>query len=126
MVKVALLLPLTASGSTSAVAKALKQAAGFKAWRWVVERTQSWMHRFRRVVIRWDKKVRNSLGFLHLACAYITYRQSGNMLKKVVVKGGSADLQTSHRKPHVSRHLILDRLRTFVYAPGHGHSPAHD
>ena len=58
-------------------AKALKQAAGFKARRWVVERTHSWMNRFRRVLIRWDKKVRNYLGFLHLACAYITYRQSG-------------------------------------------------
>jgi len=58
-------------------AKALKQEAGFKARRWVVERTHSWMNRFRRVLIRWDKKVRNSLGFLHLACAYITYRQSG-------------------------------------------------
>jgi putative transposase len=58
-------------------AKALKQEAGYKARRWVVERTHSWMHRFRRVLIRWDKKVRNYLGFLHLACAYITYRQSG-------------------------------------------------
>jgi putative transposase len=58
-------------------AKALKQEAGFKARRWVVERTHSWMNRFRRVLIRWDKKVRNYLGFLHLACAYITYRQSG-------------------------------------------------
>jgi len=58
-------------------AKALQQEAGFKARRWVVERTHSWMNRFRRVLIRWDKKVRNSLGFLHLACAYITYRQSG-------------------------------------------------
>ena len=58
-------------------AKALKQEAGFKARRWVVERTHSWMNRFRRVLIRWDKKVRNFLGFLHLACAYITYRQSG-------------------------------------------------
>jgi putative transposase len=35
------------------------------------------MNRFRRVLIRWDKKVRNYLGFLHLACAYITYRQAG-------------------------------------------------
>ena len=35
------------------------------------------MNRFRRVLIRWDKKVRNYLGFLHLACAFITYRQSG-------------------------------------------------
>jgi putative transposase len=58
-------------------AKALKQEAGFKARRWVVERAHSWMNRFRRVLIRWDKNVRNYLGFLHLACAYITYRQSG-------------------------------------------------
>jgi len=58
-------------------AKALKEETGFKARRWVVERTHSWMNRFRRVLIRWDKKVRNYLGFLHLACAYITYRQSG-------------------------------------------------
>jgi putative transposase len=58
-------------------AKALKQEAGFKARRWVVERTHSWMNRFRRVLIRWDKNVRNDLGFLHLACAFITYRQSG-------------------------------------------------
>ena len=58
-------------------AKALKQEAGYKARRWVVERTHSWMNRFRRVLVRWDKKVRNYLAFLHVACAYITYRQSG-------------------------------------------------
>jgi transposase len=58
-------------------AQALKQEVGFKARRWVVERTHSWMNRFRRVLIRWDKKVCNYLGFLHLACAYITYRQAG-------------------------------------------------
>jgi transposase len=58
-------------------AQALKHEAGCKARRWVVERTHSWMNRFRRVLIRWDKKVHNYLGFLHLACAYITYRQAG-------------------------------------------------
>jgi putative transposase len=58
-------------------AQAIKQEAGNKARRWVVERTHSWMNRFRRVLIRWDKKVHNYLAFLHLACAYITYRQSG-------------------------------------------------
>ena len=58
-------------------AKALQQDAGFRARRWVVERTHSWMNRFRRVLIRWDKKVCNYLGFLHLACAYITFKQSG-------------------------------------------------
>jgi putative transposase len=58
-------------------AKALKEETGFKARRWVVERTHSWMNRFRRVLIRWDKKACNYLGFLHLVCAYITYRHSG-------------------------------------------------
>jgi putative transposase len=58
-------------------AKALKQEAGCKARRWVVERTHRWMNRFRRGLIRWDKNVRNDLACLHMACAYMTYRQAG-------------------------------------------------
>jgi putative transposase len=58
-------------------AQAIKREAGDKARRWVVERPPSGMNRFRRVLVRWDKKVRNYLAFLHLACASITYRQSG-------------------------------------------------
>jgi putative transposase len=58
-------------------AQAIKQEAGYRARRWVVERTHSWMNRFRRILIRWDKKGANYLAFLHLACAYITYKQSG-------------------------------------------------
>lgn len=57
--------------------QAIKQEAGYKARRWVVERTHSWMNRFRRILVRWDKKAQNYLAFLHLACAYITYRQAG-------------------------------------------------
>ncbi len=57
--------------------QAIKQEAGYKARRWVCERTHSWMNRFRRILVRWDKKVENYLAFLHLACAYITYKQSG-------------------------------------------------
>ncbi len=58
-------------------AQVLKRQVGFKARRWVVERTHSWMNRFRSVLIRWDKKVENYLGLLHLACAFITYRATG-------------------------------------------------
>jgi transposase len=47
-------------------AQALKHEASVKARRWVVERAHSWINRFRRVLIRWDKKVCNYLGFLHL------------------------------------------------------------
>ena len=58
-------------------AQALKRQAGFRARRGVVERTQSWMNRFRRVLIRWDKKADNYLAFLHFACALIAFRASG-------------------------------------------------
>jgi putative transposase len=58
-------------------AQAVKRQVGFKARRWVVERTHSWINRFRGVLIRWDKKVENYLGLLHLACAFITYRAAG-------------------------------------------------
>jgi putative transposase len=58
-------------------AQAMKKEVGFKARRWVVERTHSWMNRFRRVLIRWEKKVENYFGMLHFVCAWITYRMAG-------------------------------------------------
>ncbi len=36
-------------------AKDIKREAGFRARRWVVERTHGWLNRFRRILIRWDK-----------------------------------------------------------------------
>jgi transposase len=58
-------------------AERIKREAGFKARRWVVERTHSWMNRFRAILIRWEKKAQNFLALLHLACAYITFKQTG-------------------------------------------------
>jgi transposase len=46
---------------------------GYRARRWVVERTHSWMNRFRRLLIRWEKKADNYLAFVHFACAWITW-----------------------------------------------------
>ena len=50
---------------------------GYRARRWVVERTTSWLNRFRRLLIRWEKKEENYLAILHLACAWITYKRAG-------------------------------------------------
>jgi putative transposase len=58
-------------------AQAIKREAGYKARRWVVERTHSWMNRFRAILIRWEKKAANYLALLHLSCAYITFKQAG-------------------------------------------------
>jgi putative transposase len=35
------------------------------------------MNRFRRLLIRWEKKVANYEAMLHLACAWITLRAAG-------------------------------------------------
>ena len=50
------------------------QLPGFRARRWVCERTHSWMNRFRRILIRWEKKIENYIAFLHLTCANIVWR----------------------------------------------------
>jgi len=58
-------------------AKELKEEARKRAGRWVVECTHSWMNRFRRILVRWDKKSENYLAFLHFACALIAFRAAG-------------------------------------------------
>ena len=58
-------------------AKAIRQEAGYKARRWVVERTHSRLNRFRRILIRWDKSPDNYIAFPHFACALITLRAAG-------------------------------------------------
>lgn len=55
----------------------LKRKAGAKARRWVVERTHSWMNRFRGILIRWNKKAENYLSMLHLVLGIITCRAIG-------------------------------------------------
>ena len=44
--------------------------------RWVVERTNSWHNRFRKLLVRYEKKVENYLGLVQLACCVIIYRRT--------------------------------------------------
>jgi putative transposase len=43
----------------------------------VVERVHAWMNRFRRLLIRRDKKPQNYQEFLHFACGLIAFRATG-------------------------------------------------
>ena len=54
-----------------------EKAAGQKARRWPVERTHSWMNRFRSILTRWTKKAANYEGLLHFVCGLIAYRAAG-------------------------------------------------
>ena len=58
-------------------AQAIKREAGFKARRWVVERTHSWLNRYRRILIRWDKSPEHYIAFLHFAGTLIALRAAG-------------------------------------------------
>jgi transposase len=50
--------------------------AGLRARRWVVERTHSWLNRFRGLLIRWSKNPENHRALIHLACGLITWRMA--------------------------------------------------
>jgi putative transposase len=52
----------------------LERNPAFRARRWVVERTHSWLNRFRGLLIRWSKKPQNHRALLQLACGLITWR----------------------------------------------------
>ena len=49
---------------------------GLGACRWFVERTISWLHQFRRLRIRWDRRPEIHQAFLTLAAGIICYRFS--------------------------------------------------
>jgi putative transposase len=52
----------------------IRDIPNYRARRWVVERTHSWMNRFRRLLIRWEKKPENYLAMIHLSFATIAVR----------------------------------------------------
>lgn len=53
-----------------------KKQRGAQARRWVVERTHSWLNRFRRLLVRWEKREDTYLAMLHFACGIITWRSA--------------------------------------------------
>lgn len=57
--------------------KDLPKKPGQKARRWVVELVHSWINRFRKLLVRFEKSQQSYLAFLHLACSIICFRKSG-------------------------------------------------
>ena len=47
--------------------------------RWKIERLFAWLNNFRRLVSRWEVKLENYLGFVHLGCLRILLRQPAFM-----------------------------------------------
>ena len=51
-----------------------EDAHGLGTIRWFIERTFSWLHQFRRLRIRWDRKPEIHQAFLSLAAGLVCYR----------------------------------------------------
>jgi putative transposase len=43
--------------------------------RWVVERTNSWHNRFRKLLVRYEKKIENYFALVCLGCCILIYRR---------------------------------------------------
>ena len=53
---------------------------GWRARRWVVEATHSWLNRNRGILIRWCKKDDNHLALLQLAAGLIAFKKARRVL----------------------------------------------
>jgi putative transposase len=49
----------------------------WKARRWVVEVSHSWFNRFRKILVRYEKRADTYMALLHMAAAIIAYRKVG-------------------------------------------------
>jgi transposase len=47
-----------------------------KARRWIVEVSHSWLNRFRKLLVRYEKRTTSYLGLLMLGCAFIALRKA--------------------------------------------------
>src|SRR5262249_53494256 len=43
--------------------------------RWLIERTNSWLQNFRRLVVRYERSVKNFEALVHMACALIALKK---------------------------------------------------
>jgi len=65
-----------AAASQDAGIAGIADHADKKPRRWVVERTLSWLQRWRGILIRWEKKPQNYLASLKLASALLWFRRA--------------------------------------------------
>lgn len=55
--------------------QAAKDGCRHPARRWVVERTHSWLNRFRKLLVRFEKLAESHEALLEIACALIVFRR---------------------------------------------------
>ena len=54
--------------------------SGLGRYRWVVERTFAWLHQFKRLLVRYDRRADIHQAFLAIGCCLVCYRRLRNSL----------------------------------------------
>lgn len=101
-------------------ARAKRRRKNFKPRRWVVERTHSWMNRFRSVLIRWAKLVANYKALLHLSCALIVWKKV--LLLRAEARA-SLEASVKRGQNYVPQGPTLKVPISFELTPGACHQP---
>ena len=57
-------------------AQAKRTKPGYRARRWIVERTHSWLNRYRKLLVSFEKTEEGYVALLTLAAAMISWRQT--------------------------------------------------
>jgi transposase len=55
-----------------------KHGSGLGRYRWIVERTFAWLHQFKRLLVRYDRRADIHEAFLALGCCLVCYRRLRN------------------------------------------------
>lgn len=51
-----------------------EHGSGLGKMRWVVERTMAWLHQYRRLRVRYERRADIHEAFVHIACALIGWK----------------------------------------------------
>jgi transposase len=65
----------------------IEREPNFKARRWVVEVTHSWINRFRKLLVRFEKKDSSYIALLCFACSIIVWRKLFTVHKSHAIVG---------------------------------------
>jgi transposase len=57
-----------------------EHGSGLGRARWVVERTFAWLHQFKRLLVRYDRRAEIHEAFLALGCCLVCFRRLQNSL----------------------------------------------
>ena len=57
-----------------------EHGSGLGRYRWVVERTFAWLHQFKRLLVRYDRRGDIHEAFLAIGCCLVCHRRLNNSL----------------------------------------------